>query len=322
MTLHAVDTRPGTFAGRSVLSVRQYDRADLERLFDHTDEIARLAPAERLQLLRGRILVSAFYQTSTRTRLAHEAAMIRLGGAAIGFADPAVTRAGDFYQESLGDVTRMMSIYGDILVIRHPTTGAPAEFARHATVPVINAGDGWGEHPTQALVDLYTIRQARCRLDGTHVCLLGDLRMRTMRSVLLALRHYRCKVTLVAPADQAPDESLLAEVATHMLEFARAEDIRDVLAAVDVVYMEPVIQPDYTLGRQQAPDAKPVTPPAYRVDADLLRRSASPDLLVLHSLPRQDELAVDVDGTPHNGYWREAANGVTLRMALLDLILR
>lgn len=254
--------------------------------------------------------------------MAHESAIIRLGGDTTGFGDPKMTRAGDFYQESLGDMAHMLSQYGDVIVIRHPATGAAAELARHASVPVINGGDGWGEHPTQSMVDLYTIRTKLGRLDGLHIVLTGDLRMRTIRSLLLGLRHYDCRVSWIAPDNQVPPADLIEEVRTSGLKLIRAADIRERLAQADVVFMEPVIQPDYAVAHQNAPDTKTLTDSRFRIDRALLERAASPRLLLLHALPRQDELATDVDDTPYNGYWLEAANGVIVRMALLDLMLR
>lgn len=308
--------------GSHVLTMRQFDRDLFEQIFDCCDTVAKMPSEDARAVLPGRILVSAFFQTSTRTRMAHESAMIRLGGNVTGFADLSVTRAGDFYAESLRDMAHMLSFYGDVIVIRHPATGAPAEFAHHASVPVINAGDGWGEHPTQAVVDLYTIRERFGTIDGLRIVLVGDLRMRTIRSLLLGLRHFDCAITWISPQEQMPDASLLAELKRSPIALVRVDDLRDAVSGADVVFMEPVVQPDYTLARQLPPAVKPGTDPRYRVDRALLQSAASSDLLVLHALPREDELDTDVDDTPFNGYWREAELGVTVRMALLNLLLK
>lgn len=310
-----------TLKRADLLSMRQFGRVELEVFFDRVAMVARRSREESLRSLDGRILVSAFYQNSTRTRLSHESAMLRLGGRVAGFADPASTRAGDHFQESLGDIATMLSNYGDVIVLRHPQTGAAESFAAHANVPVINAGDGWGEHPTQALTDLYTVREHCSRLDGTTWILSGDLRMRTMRSVLLGLRHYGCTVLLAHPDDMSPDPALIEEVRASGCTVERISSIAEGLPRADAVYMEPVVQPDYGVGRHLAEADKPSTPAAYRVDRAMLEAEARPELLVLHSLPRLDELSLDVDATAHNGYWREAANAVHIRMALLEEIL-
>ncbi|MGW4509173.1 aspartate/ornithine carbamoyltransferase family protein [Streptomyces sp. NPDC004436] len=310
-----------TLKGADLLSMRRFGRLELEALFDQVEAVARRPRQESLRSLNGHILVSAFYQNSTRTRLSHESAMLRLGGRVAGFADPASTRAGDHFQESLGDIATMLSHYGDVIVLRHPQTGAAESFAAHATVPVINAGDGWGEHPTQALADLYTVREHCGGLDGTTWILSGDLRMRTMRSVLLGLRHYSCTVLLAHPDDMSPDLALIEEVRASGCSVERISSITEGLPRADAVYMEPVVQPDYGVGRQPARADKPSTPTPYKVDRAMLASGARPELLVLHSLPRLDELSPDVDATPHNGYWREAANAVHVRMALLEQML-
>ncbi|MEU0175321.1 hypothetical protein ABZ178_18525 [Streptomyces massasporeus] len=313
------DPAPDPWRGAHVLSMRRYRREDLEDLFHHTDAL-RSGPAASTRLA-GRVLVSAFYQSSTRTRLAHEAAMLRMGGTCTGFADAGVTRAGDFFAETPEDIARMLGGYGDLVVVRHPCTGTADRFASAAGVPVVNAGDGWGEHPTQAMTDLYTMRGFRGGLDGATIALTGDLRMRTMRSVLLGLRHYRCQLLLVPGPGMAPDPALIEEVAGGRARVERRPSVADAVPAADFVYMEPVVQPDYTVGRSAAPAHKPATPPEYRVDRALLEDWARPHLRVLHSLPRQDELSTDLDDTPFNGYWTQARNGVPVRMALLDLML-
>nr|WP_157527333.1 aspartate carbamoyltransferase [Kibdelosporangium sp. MJ126-NF4] len=305
------------FRGGHVLSLCQYQRSDLEMLFARADELAAM---DRLCLnsrLTGRIMVTAFYQRSTRTRLAHESAIARLGGQTIGFVDPEITRAADFARESLDDVARMLVGYGDVLVLRHGERGVPARVAAWSAIPVINAGDGAGEHPTQAMVDLYTMRLRFGRLDGLRVLLMGDMRMRTANSLLLGLSLFDCQVSFVAPPEMQPHPDVLAYLAGVGVTPVRAPRTRDVLSEVDVLYVQPVVQPD-TVTTPQAP---PPTPPDYLVDLRLLRTYGHDRLLVLHPLPRHDELCQDVDDTEHNGYWTAATNGVLVRMALLDLML-
>ncbi len=310
-----------SFLGRDILGLADMERSDIERVLDVSERLAPIArDRRRSDLLADKILVSAFYQPSTRTRLAHETAMVRLGGGVVGFADPKMTRAGDFYEESIKDTVRMLEHYGDVIVMRHPDRGAPAEAARWASVPVINAGDGWGEHPTQVLTDLYTIRGELGHLDGLTVLAVGDWRMRTMHSLAYALTRYDAEVVYVCPDDEAPRPEFLDDVRRRGLRIRRAAGVADAIELADVVYMEPVIQADYTKSREERHGGVPETHAAYRVTVDVLA-GGKPGAIVLHSLPRMDELSPDVDDTRHARYWEEAANGVIVRMALLALVL-
>lgn len=311
-----------SFLGRDILSLADMERPEIERVLEVADRLAPLArDRHRSDLLADKILVSAFYQPSTRTRLAHEAAMVRLGGGVVGFADPKMTRAGDFYEESLKDTVKMLEHYGDVIVMRHPDQGAPAEAARWASVPVINAGDGWGEHPTQVLTDLYTVRTELGRIDGLTFLAVGDWRMRTMHSLGYALTRYDAEIVYVCPDDKTPRPEFVAAIEARGLRIRRADAVADALEVADVVYLEPVVQADYTKGREERHGGVPETPAAYRVTPELLAAAAKPGAIVLHSLPRMDELPVGVDDTRHARYWEEAANGVVVRMALLALVL-
>src|SRR5512146_1170771 len=197
-----------SFQGRDILSLKDFERADFERVFETADELAPIARNRRnSDLLAGKSLLTAFYQPSTRTRLATEAAMHRLGGHVLGFSDAKNTRAGDFYQESIKDTVHMLEYYGDVIAMRHFQQGAPAEAAKWSSVPIINCGDGWGEHPTQVLTDLYTTLLEKGTLDGLTYLLVGDMRMRTMHSILHALSQFDAKAIVVGP----PDMSLLPE---------------------------------------------------------------------------------------------------------------
>jgi len=311
-----------SFLGRDILSLADMERPEIERVLEVADRLAPLArDRHRSDLLADKILVSAFYQPSTRTRLAHEAAMVRLGGGVVGFADPKMTRAGDFYEESLKDTVKMLEHYGDVIVMRHPDQGAPAEAARWASVPVVNAGDGWGEHPTQVLTDLYTVRTELGRIDGLTFLAVGDWRMRTMHSLGYALTRYDAEIVYVCPDDKTPRPEFLAAIEGRGLRIRRADAVADALELADVVYLEPVVQADYTKGREERHGGVPETPVSYRVTPELLAAAAKPGAIVLHSLPRMDELPVGVDDTRHARYWEEAANGVVVRMALLALVL-
>ncbi|MGH2621915.1 MAG: aspartate carbamoyltransferase [Anaerolineales bacterium] len=310
-----------SFAGRDILSLKGFERAEYFRVFEVADRLAPIARDRRnSDLLAKKIMVTAFYQPSTRTRLAHEAAMLRLGGKVTGFADPKMTRAGDFYQESIKDTVHMLEYYGDVIVMRHFQQGAPAEAARWSSVPVINAGDGWGEHPTQVLTDLYTVFKERGNLDGLQFVLVGDMRMRTMHSISYALSQFDIQASYIAPPDMSLTPEFKKEIDSLNVRYREVEHIEQVIEQADVIYMEPVVQPDYTKSRDERAGEVGMTPANYQVTKALLRR-AKPDCIVLHSLPRMDELLPEVDDTGHARYWIEAFNGVVVRMALLSLVL-
>jgi aspartate carbamoyltransferase catalytic subunit len=311
-----------SFAGRDVLSLRDWERAEFFHVFGVADEMAPIARRRRnTSLLSEKTLVVAFYQPSTRTRLATEAAMHRLGGHVTGFADAKMTRAGDFYLESIKDTMHMLEYYGDVIAMRHFQQGAPLEAARWASVPIINCGDGWGEHPTQVLTDLYTIWKELGTLDGINILCVGDMRMRTMHSIGYAASQFDVTLQLVAPEEMSPTKEFLAELEERNTRYVLKESTEDAIAEADVIYMEPVVQADYTASRQEAAGDRGLTPPQYQVTRDLLRRKAKPEAIILHSLPRMDELPTDVDETRHARLWIEAFNGVAMRMALLSLVL-
>ena len=310
-----------SFLGRDILSLKNFGREEYYRVFETADELAPFArDRQNTDLLKDKTLVTAFYQPSTRTRLAHEAAMHRLGGHVLGFSDVKNTRAGDFYQESIKDTVRMLEFYGDVLVMRHFQQGAPAEAAKWASIPVINAGDGWGEHPTQVLTDLYTILTEKGTLDGLNFLLIGDMRMRTMHSISYAMTQFDINAFYVSPPEMSLTEDFKKELVDLNLNFTEIEHVEQAIAEADVIYMEPVVQPDYTKARDERGASVGQTPENYRVTKELLRK-ARQDSIILHSLPRMDELPVEVDDTRHARYWIEAFNGVVVRMSLLALVL-
>jgi aspartate carbamoyltransferase catalytic subunit len=311
-----------SFAGRDILSLKDFERAEFEHVFEVCDRLEPIARERRnTDLLAAKTLITAFYQPSTRTRLAHEAAMHRLGGHVLGFSDAKMTRAGDFYQESIKDTVHMLEYYGDVLVMRHFQQGAPHEAARWASIPVINAGDGWGEHPTQVLTDLYTVRRELGHIDGLTFLCIGDGRMRTMHSIGYALTQFDAEVVFISPEDMAITDEFKDELRTGNLRFREEAHVADAIADADVIYMEPVVQADYTKGRVDSEAEYGTTPDNYIVTRALLAEKAKPGAIVLHSLPRMDELPPDVDATRHARYWQEAYYGVVMRMALLAMVL-
>jgi len=312
-----------SFMGRDILSLKEFERNEFLHVFEVAKALEPIAKSRRnSDLLKDKTLVTAFYQPSTRTRLAHEAAMHRLGGHVTGFADAKMTRAGDFYQESIKDTVKMLEFYGDVIVMRHFQQGAPHEAAKWASIPIINGGDGWGEHPTQILTDLYTVQQEKGRLDGLKWLAVGDMRMRTMHSLGYALTQFDCPITFVAPPDMSLTDEFKAELKHYSLNFREVEHVEQAIAEADVILVEPVVQPDYTKSRDER-SGKDVglTPANYKITRELLETKAKSDAILLHSLPRMDEVPADVDITRWSRYWQEAFNGVVMRMALLALVL-
>lgn len=311
-----------SFLGRDILTLQDFSRDDYTRVFQVADDLRPFARDRRnTDLLKDKTLLTAFYQPSTRTRLSTEAAMHRLGGHVLGFSDAKMTRAGDFYQESIKDTFRMLESYGDVIAIRHFQEGAPAEAARWSSVPIINCGDGWGQHPTQVLTDLYTILLETGTLDGLTYLLVGDMRMRTMHSLLHALSQFDAEAIVVSPPDMALLPEFKAELDAMSVVYREAASVAEAIGEADVIYMEPVVQADYTQSRVERGEEVGRTPEAYRVTAKLMREEAKRSSIILHSLPRMDELEPEVDETRHQRYWVEAFNGVALRMSLLSLVL-
>ena len=311
-----------SFAGRDILSLKEFERNEFFHVFEVADEMEPIARSRQNDdLLADKTLVTAFYQPSTRTRLAHEAAMHRLGGHVTGFADAKMTRAGDFYQESIKDTVKMLEFYGDVIVMRHFQQGAPHEAAKWASIPIINGGDGWGEHPTQILTDLYTVLTEKGTIDGLKWLAVGDMRMRTMHSLGYALSQFDCPITFVAPPEMSLTKEFKAELKELSVNFKEAEHVEQAISDADVILVEPVVQPDYTKSRDERSGEVNLTPANYKITRELLGKKAKSDAILLHSLPRMDEVPTDVDITRWSRYWQEAFNGVVMPMALLALVL-
>ena len=311
-----------SFLGRDILSLKEFERNEFFHVFDVASKLEPIARSrQNSDMLKAKSLVTAFYQPSTRTRLAHEAAMHRLGGHVLGFSDAKMTRAGDFYQESIKDTVKMLEFYGDVIVMRHFQQGAPHEAAKWASIPVINGGDGWGEHPTQILTDLYTVLNEKGHIDGLKWLAVGDLRMRTMHSLGYALTQFDCPITFVSPPEMSLTDDFKKELRQYSLDFKEVEHVEQAIAEADVILVEPVVQPDYTKSRDERGSEVSLTPANYKITRELLATKAKPDAILLHSLPRMDEVPADVDITRWSRYWQEAFNGVVMRMALLALVL-
>jgi len=311
-----------SFAGRDILSLKEFERNEFFHVFDVAQKMEPIARSRKnVDMLKEKTLVTAFYQPSTRTRLAHESAMHRLGGHVTGFSDAKMTRAGDFYQESIKDTVKMLEFYGDVIVMRHFQQGAPHEAAKWASIPIINGGDGWGEHPTQILTDLFTVLREKGRIDGLKWLAVGDMRMRTMHSLGYALSQFDCPITFVAPPEMGLTDDFKKELKQYSVNFKEADHVEKAISEADVILVEPVVQPDYTKSRDERGKEVSLTPANYKITRELLEKKAKSDAILLHSLPRMDEIPTDVDITRWSRYWQEAFNGVVMRMTLLALVL-
>jgi len=298
-----------------VIESQQFSRSILEDLFARADEIKR-EPHHFIGRLAGQVMAALFYEPSTRTRLSFEAAMLRLGGETMG-TDNAREFSSAAKGETLEDTIQIVGGYADVIVLRHNEEGAAKRAAAVASVPIINAGDGPGQHPTQALLDLYTVRNELGRIDGVRVAMVGDLANgRTVRSLTYLLSKFKdIKVWFVAPPQVAMREDLKAHLDEHHVPWIETEDLNAVLPEADVVYMTRIQKERFT-----DPQAYNAVKGAYRIDKDamaLMRKYA----ILMHPLPRVDEISPAVDADPRSAYFRQARNGLHVRMALLDRLL-
>ena len=300
------------FAGRDIVSIRDLTREEIDCILQMTDLVEPLA-RRGSDMLRGKILATAFFEPSTRTRLSFESAMYRLGGTCVGFADPkaASVQKG----ENLADTVRVVENYADVLVIRHPLEGAARLAAEFSSIPVINAGSGAEEHPTQALLDLYTMKRERGAIDGLSVGLVGDLRYgRTVHSLAYALAQYDVKLYLISPDLLRMRRDVLVEVETR-IRVKESTDLAKTLPDLDVIYMTR-IQKERFADLAEYEKVKG----SYRLDAAELA-SAKREAIVMHPLPRVDEISADVDGTSHAKYFKQVWYGLLTRMTLISLVL-
>ncbi len=264
-------------------------------------------------MLRGMILATLFFEPSTRTRLSFEAAMLKLGGSAIGFAEPetASVKKG----ENLSDTVRTVENYADVIALRHPLEGAAKLAAEFSKVPIINAGTGSEEHPTQALLDLYTIQKEKGKIDGLKIALVGDLRYgRTVHSLAYALSLFDIELYLISPESLRMRREVLRTIQGD-ISVTEGADLEKVIPQIDVLYIT-------RIQKERFPDPADYAKikGVYRIDLKILIGSKK-DMILLHPLPRVDEIAPEVDNAPQARYFQQVRNGVVVRMALLALVL-
>ncbi len=300
------------FAKRDVVSIRDFTREEIDYILKVAETMEPLSMSGS-DMLPGKVMSTLFFEPSTRTRLSFETAMYKLGGAVIGFSEPQISSAKK--GESLADTVRTVEKYSDVIVLRHPQEGSARFAAEYVDVPVINGGSGAEEHPTQALLDLYTIFKEFGRIDGLNVAVIGDLRYgRTVHSLAYALSFYDVKLNLVSP-DLLKMRREVLEGIKDRIEINEYSSVEDILPDVDVLYVT-------RIQKERFPDLGEYTKVkgSYTIDLEVLR-SAKDELVLLHPLPRVDEISVEVDSTPFAKYFDQVRNGVIVRMALLALVL-
>ncbi|HEX7638904.1 MAG TPA: aspartate carbamoyltransferase [Burkholderiaceae bacterium] len=323
-SVHAVpDVAPGPM--RHLLSVDQFDREAVERLFMLADVMQPIARRRKVtRVLEGAVLANLFFEASTRTRVSFGAAFCRLGGSVCdttGFTFSSMAKG-----ESLRDTSRVISGYVDAIVVRHPEQGAVAEFAQATNVPVINGGDGPGEHPTQALLDLYTIQREFSRLgkrvDGARVALVGDLKHgRTVHSLMKLLSLYRgVRFTLVAPPSLEMPEAVIARAGRHGNAIERRDSLAAGLAGADIVYATRIQKERFAEEPAEGYSTD------FRIDRAAIDAHCPPDVVVMHPLPRDgrpgaNDLSTDLDADPRLAIFRQTDNGIPVRMALFAQLL-
>lgn len=300
---------------RHVISVQDFSAEEIIDLLDRAETMVAIARGEAVSdLLRGKVLACIFYEPSTRTRLSFETAMQRLGGGVIGFAGTEATSV--VKGETLADTIRMVSAYADAVVLRHPREGAARLASQFSDVPILNAGDGAGQHPTQTMLDLFTIRSEMGRLEGLNISLVGDLRYgRTVHSLAIALAKFGNKINLVSPEGL----EMPGEVVAYLKDagkFGKAcHSPEEVITDTDVLYAT-------RIQKERFPDQVEYEKVAgvYRVDPELVSRGPD-NMIIMHPLPRVNEIAPEVDALPQAKYFVQAFNAVPVRMALLSRVI-
>jgi len=300
--------------GMDILDGAQFTRKELEHILNVAEDMRkRLEKKRSLDLMKGYVLGALFFEPSTRTRLSFETAMHRLGGNVVGFASAKVSSTAK--GETLTDTIRTVNQYVDVIAMRHPQIGSAKEAAAVATVPVINGGDGAGQHPTQALLDLFTIQSERGQIDGNTIVLCGDLKFgRTVHAGVELYKHYDCKLIFVAPNTLKMPPEITARLRKHGIEIEETTNLEMAMKEADILYMTRIQRE-----RFENPAEYERLKDSYVLTREMVER-INPGLTILHPLPRVNEITTDVDALPGAAYFRQARNGVYVRMALIALV--
>ena len=299
------------FTGRDIVSIKDFSREEIDYILDMTDVVEPMA-RQGSHALDNKIMGTLFFEPSTRTKLSFESAMYRYGGKCLGFAEPKVSSVQK--GENLADTVRVVESYADVLVIRHPLEGGARLAAEFSSVPVINAGTGAEEHPTQAMLDLYTLRKELGKIDGLNIALAGDLRYgRTVHSLAYALSLYNTNLYLISPPSLRMKKEVLEDVSTRV-KVQELEEVSKIIPQVDAIYMTRIQKERFG----SLEDYEKVRG-SYMLAAEDLK-PAKPGMIVMHPLPRVDEIAFSVDNTPHAKYFKQVWYGLLVRMSLLGLV--
>jgi len=303
------------FKGKDILTLEHYSREEFDFILDTAERFEEIAAGStKSKILEGRILATLFYEPSTRTKNSHEAAMLRLGGGVIGFDDVASTSVAK--GESFEDTVKTFGLYSDVIVVRHPENGSAKRAAEVTDVPVINGGDGSNQHPTQGLLDLYTIRKEKGRIDGLKVALVGDVKhTRSFHSVIYALSRYDVKISFVAPSQLQLPKSIEKDLEARQVNYEKVSQLTDVIVKSDVVYISR-LQEERFPRKEDAVKFRG----AYTLDLGMLR-DAKDDMIIMHHLPRLWEIPKEIDDLPHARYFQQEYNGLIVRCGLLSLVL-
>ena len=301
--------------GKDILDGAQFTRPELEHIMHVAAEMrSRLAEKRKLALMEGYVMAALFFEPSTRTRLSFETAMHRLGGDVVGFSSAGGTSASK--GESLTDTIRTIDQYVDIIAMRHPMIGSAREAAQVAQAVVLNGGDGAGQHPTQALLDLFTIQSERGQVDGNTIVLCGDLKHgRTVHAGVELYKHYDCKLILVAPEQLRMPAEITAPLRDQGLQVEETADLEGALAQADVLYMTRIQKERFA-----DPAEYDGLKGSFVLSREMIER-IRPGVTVMHPLPRVDEIALAVDSLPGAAYFRQVKNGVYVRMAVIALVM-
>ncbi len=300
------------FKGRDIISIGDFSREEINYILKRSQAMEPLA-ANGSDMLKGKILASLFFEPSTRTRLSFEAAMLKLGGSTIGFAEAEIASVKK--GENLADTVRTVENYADIIALRHPLEGAAKLAAEFSKVPILNAGSGAEEHPTQALMDLYTIKKEKGKIDGLKIALVGDLRYgRTVHSLACALSLYNIELHLISPQSLRMRHGVIRAIQNKITIFEDT-NLEKVIPQIDVLYVT-------RIQKERFPDPAEYAKVKgiYKIDLKTLK-NAKKDMIILHPLPRVDEIAAEVDSTPQARYFQQVWNGIVVRMGLLALVL-
>jgi aspartate carbamoyltransferase catalytic subunit len=299
------------FKGRDIISIEDFSQKEINHILDVAKSMEPLMKTGS-DMLKGKILATLFFEPSTRTRLSFETAMLKLGGNYIGFAEPDISSARK--GENLADTIRTVENYADVIALRHSLEGSAKLAAEFSNVPIINAGTGAEEHPTQALIDLYTIRKEKGKIDGLKIALVGDLRYgRTVHSLAYALAMYNVELYLVSPETLRMRKDVLQTIKNKIP--VTETTLEKIMPQLDVLYVT-------RIQKERFPDVAEYAKVkgAYRIDFKTLEK-AKKDMIILHPLPRVDEIASEVDALPQARYFQQVGNGVAVRMTLLSLVL-